>query len=353
MLLACSNGGAVPDGGRNWPLRGCKWTSWEGGVRQTAVWSGGALPSASIGQRYSGIGHVADLYATLATVAGVSAAELAASSARGPAPLDSVSLWEVLRNPRSPSPRTEVLIYGQNWSPDPSIMSSSVASAPVCKSSVEPSGQAYHNPRSMRQFPAPNRSAAAADECAAACCAESNCTGWMLTTPRLLRPPCAADRPCCWLVEGGTLSQSADPLACLLGSISLCISSLTLHSFDAETILRWSRYSGSSGRPCSFSLCCLCLCLSAASVSVFVSVSHLLARAASPTQARSERSRWSAAVWEVQADSRGQQVRRLVCSSGRRQRDRSQSSEDLLQPRQRCGFPAARRSKLSTAWLSV
>ena len=236
------------------------------------MWSGGALPSASIGQRYSGIGHVADLYATLATVAGVSAAELAASSARGPAPLDSVSLWEVLRNPRSPSPRTEVLIYGQNWSPDPSIKSSSVASAPVCKSSVGPSGQAYHNPRSMRQFPAPNRSAAAADECAAACCAESNCTGWMLTTPRLLRPPCAADRPCCWLVEGGTLSQSADPLACLLRSISLCISSLIAlircRDFFAgagtqDLLVAQVRSLSAVSVSVSLSLClCLCLCLS-------------------------------------------------------------------------------------------
>ncbi len=221
MLLICSNGGAVPDGGRNWPLRGCKWTNWEGGVRQTAVWSGGALPAASIGSKYSGIAHVADIYATLATFAGVSATELAAASASGPVPLDSLSLWEVLQNPRLPSPRTEVLIYGQNWSPDASTEPDQSLRSSSCKSNGKPSGNAYHNPISMRQIPAPNRSASAADECAAACCAETNCTGWMLTTPKLLRPPCGVGEPCCWLVDGGTLSKSTDPQS----------------------------YSGSSGRP--------------------------------------------------------------------------------------------------------
>ena len=192
-------------------LRGCKWTNWEGGVRQTAVWAGGALPAPSVGKRFSGIAHVADIFVTLSDAVAISAAELASASAKGPVPLDGVSLWGVLREPSLPSPRTEVLLYGQGWRPD-ATGGPDVGAEPAlnCSGGGVASGMAWHNPTSMRQFPAPNHSAAAADECAAACCAESNCSGWMLTTPQLLRPPCHAKQPCCWLVDGGKLSASSD-----------------------------------------------------------------------------------------------------------------------------------------------
>lgn len=118
LVLFGDNGGAVPDGGRNWPLRGCKWTNWEGGVRQTAVWAGGRLPAPSIGRRSSAIAHVSDIFPTLAQLAGIGDDSQLALVATGPAPLDGMSLVSVLEDPTSPSPRTEVLFEGQRWKPD-------------------------------------------------------------------------------------------------------------------------------------------------------------------------------------------------------------------------------------------
>ena len=194
-------------------LQWCR-TSWEGGVRQTAVWAGGALPAPSVGKRFSGLAHVADIYVTFAMAANTSSSDLYAASAQGPVPLDGVSLWDVLLNPKLPSPRTEVLLYGQGWHPDPrSLVSLPASDALNCSSAEKPSGMAYHQPISLEQHRAQNKSIAAAHSCAAACCASSNCTGWMLTTPKYPRPPCLALQPCCWLVNGGELSASADPHA--------------------------------------------------------------------------------------------------------------------------------------------
>ena len=61
-------------------------------MRQTAVWAGGALPAPSVGKRFSGIAHVADIFVTLSDAVAISAAELASASAKGPVPLDGVSL---------------------------------------------------------------------------------------------------------------------------------------------------------------------------------------------------------------------------------------------------------------------
>ena len=178
------------------------------------MWAGGALPKASRGRQHSGIAHVADIYATLAAAAKISAADLTAASTKGPAPLDSISLWSVLQDPTLPSPRTEVLIYGQGWHPDAEPYLGAQATAALnCSSSAKPSGMAFHGPKSITQSPAANKSAAAAGECAAACCAQKNCTGWMLTTPEHLQPPCQANEPCCWLVYGGKLSPSSDSSA--------------------------------------------------------------------------------------------------------------------------------------------
>jgi hypothetical protein len=183
---------------------------------------------------------VADIYATFAAAAGISAPSLAAASAQGPAPLDGVSLWAVLHDPvDTPSPRTEVLLYGQGWRPDARLTvgpydndnddggdgggggGTQVEQEEAawtrerlnCSAVGAQRGLAFHEPESEVNFPAPNASVAAASDCAARCCARSNCTSWMLTVPEHIRPPCTAHSPCCWLVHGGTLGASVDPHA--------------------------------------------------------------------------------------------------------------------------------------------
>ena len=176
---------------------------------------------------------MADIYVTFAAAAGISAPRLAAASKQGPAPLDGVSLWAVLHDPAgTPSPRTEVLLYGQGWSPDASPSTprdndnSGGGGAQVdqeeaawtrerlnCSAVGAQRGLAFHEPGSEVNFPAANASVAAASDCAARCCARSNCTSWMLTVPEHIRPPCTAHSPCCWLVHGGTPGASVDPHA--------------------------------------------------------------------------------------------------------------------------------------------
>lgn len=220
LVLFGDNGGAVPDGGRNWPLRGCKWTNWEGGVRQTAVWAGGWLPASAAGRRSSALAHVSDILPTLAELAGIGGRDLA-EAASGPAPLDGVSLLPVLTDPTAASPRTEVLLEGQGWRADAEEASAPDA-ALVCNSTGRPNGKAYHNYHNFSQFPVDAMNATSANRCAKACCDHDGCTGWALTRPKHPQQGgCTAHAPCCWLLTGGTLQPSADPGA----------------------------YSGSSGRP--------------------------------------------------------------------------------------------------------
>ena len=64
FVYAADNGGVddgrTPLGGNNWPLRGEKHTSWQGGVRVAAFVSGGLVPSRFRGTRSDVVSHVAD-----------------------------------------------------------------------------------------------------------------------------------------------------------------------------------------------------------------------------------------------------------------------------------------------------
>lgn len=64
MLLLLHAGPLTLDesGANNHPLRGGKYSSWEGGIRAAAFAAGGYLPSSVRGTQQEGMMHVADWY---------------------------------------------------------------------------------------------------------------------------------------------------------------------------------------------------------------------------------------------------------------------------------------------------
>ena len=90
----------------NYPLRGGKFTFWEGGVRGVAAVSSRLLPAARRGTQFDGIAHMSDWWATVTQ--GIAGIKPPAPDATGPVPPDSINLWDALVG-GTPSPRTEVL----------------------------------------------------------------------------------------------------------------------------------------------------------------------------------------------------------------------------------------------------
>ncbi|CAE8591720.1 unnamed protein product [Polarella glacialis] len=73
VVFTSDNGGPiyVPGSANNYPLKGGKYSDWEGGVRTNAFMSGGFIPEASRGTKFSGVVSVADWYGTFCELAGV------------------------------------------------------------------------------------------------------------------------------------------------------------------------------------------------------------------------------------------------------------------------------------------
>jgi arylsulfatase I/J len=100
----CDNGEA---GANNYPLRGGKYSMFEGGIRVNAFASGGFLPSAVRGTTLNGTIHVTDWYRTFAALAGVDPTdEVAAAS--GLPPIDSLDVWPMVSGANLTSPRENV-----------------------------------------------------------------------------------------------------------------------------------------------------------------------------------------------------------------------------------------------------
>ena len=105
------NGGPIYIGGNNYPLRGGKYSEFEGGVRVAAFVSGGIIPAAKRGMRSEGIAGIADVYTTLCSLAGVSPVDTSAAAAGLP-PVDGMDLSAMFLSPDpasvSVSPRDEM-----------------------------------------------------------------------------------------------------------------------------------------------------------------------------------------------------------------------------------------------------
>jgi arylsulfatase I/J len=107
MVVSADNGGpAFSDqaAASNFPLRGGKYTLWEGGLRVSAFVTGGFLPRAMRGINISAPIHICDWYATFSLLAGVSAADDHA----GVPSIDALDQWSVLSNTSAPAVRAEI-----------------------------------------------------------------------------------------------------------------------------------------------------------------------------------------------------------------------------------------------------
>ena len=103
MVVTSDNGGPVsPDesGATNFPLRGGKYSVFEGGVRAAAFVSGGFLPVHRRGQRVMSPIHISDWYATLPALAGIDVLDGTESLARFDdpriPPVDGINVWPLL-----------------------------------------------------------------------------------------------------------------------------------------------------------------------------------------------------------------------------------------------------------------
>ena len=84
LVIYLSDNGSglnLREAGNNYPLKGGKWSQWEGGVRTVAAVSGGFVPQKQRGTKFHGVMHIADWYATLCSIAGVDHFDHAAAEA--------------------------------------------------------------------------------------------------------------------------------------------------------------------------------------------------------------------------------------------------------------------------------
>jgi arylsulfatase B len=112
MVLSSDNGGPMgvaESGSTNYPLRGAKYSPFEGGTRVAAFASGGFLPPAARGTVNGGIVHIADFYGTYSALAGVDPTDAIAAAAGLPA-VDSLNVWPLISGANMTSPRIEIPI---------------------------------------------------------------------------------------------------------------------------------------------------------------------------------------------------------------------------------------------------
>lgn len=96
LIFLADNGGALyePGSGNNHPLRGGKFSDFEGGIRTNAFVSGGYVPEQVRGGSFGGLVSIADWYATICHVAGARGCDRDAKAEEAGLPQpDSVNQW--------------------------------------------------------------------------------------------------------------------------------------------------------------------------------------------------------------------------------------------------------------------
>ena len=110
-IFTTDNGGNLHGDGNNAPLRGGKFTFWQGGVRGRAFVAGGLIPTARRGKTWSGYVHAADWYVTIGALGGASSIDVV--NRTGPIAADGFDIWPALIS-GGDSPRREVVINIQS-----------------------------------------------------------------------------------------------------------------------------------------------------------------------------------------------------------------------------------------------
>jgi len=120
LVVHSDNGGEIifvgTCGGNNYPLRGGKFSNWEGGIRSFGVISGGYLPESRRGLIESNLFGIEDWYATYSYgIANINASDQIAAQSNLPS-VDSINQWPLIIgdinniSSSSPPPRDEIII---------------------------------------------------------------------------------------------------------------------------------------------------------------------------------------------------------------------------------------------------
>lgn len=102
----CLNGEA---GANNYPLKGGKYSFFEGGIRAAGFVSGGMIPDMVRKKPIKGMIHIADWYATFCFLAGIDPYDENAAENKLP-PVDSINLWPYIAGTVVESPRKELFV---------------------------------------------------------------------------------------------------------------------------------------------------------------------------------------------------------------------------------------------------
>ena len=105
LVVSADNGGA-PCAGSNYPLKGCKMTFFEGGVRSLAFASGGLVPESRRGKSTDGFIHIADWYTTFCKLAGVDPDD----SGTGKFPVDGTDVWPIITGENEKTLHNEIVL---------------------------------------------------------------------------------------------------------------------------------------------------------------------------------------------------------------------------------------------------
>ena len=107
LFVTSSDNGGPLGSANNYPMKGGKFSDWQGGIRVNAFVSGGYLPEKMRGQKTDGYIHLTDWYATFCSLAGVDPTDERAAKAKLP-PIDSMDMWPLISGQNSTSPRTDI-----------------------------------------------------------------------------------------------------------------------------------------------------------------------------------------------------------------------------------------------------